>query len=216
MLFGHSISDATGRIIAIDPTVCEIMQRSECDLVGMSYVDLTHPEDRTRNVDLVDRLTVLDGPMAIRKRYVRPDGSSVWTDVQVSRLNAGVDKGRLIGTIQLVDPNAVLRDPESLWQSARSANASIQQRREELGDDLFSDHAWIILLQVYLAEAEGRIIDGPSIAEATRLQAVGVERWLRVLQERKLVELTGRSGFIAQLTTSGSNKVEQLLERNGL
>ena len=70
-------------------------------------------------------------------------------------------------------------------------------------------------LHTQASQAEGRMVDVPAISKATRVGASGVERWLRVLQERKLVELADRNGFTAQLTASGIEKVERLLDRNG-
>ncbi len=213
MLTGHSVSDANGYILAIDPTVCEILQRSEKNLIGKSYLDITHPNDRDRNVNVVNRLGVLDGPARIRKRYVRPDGSAVWCEVQVSRLNTGTERS-LVGTIKLVNRDITTRGPESLWQSAIRIHALIQRRRLELGDDLFSDHGWIVLLQVYLAEAEGRIADIASISERSGLRSELVGRWIRALDQKGLIDNLGCSEGAAQMTAQGIIKMEKLLDWN--
>lgn len=155
MLIGHSISDARGQILAIDHGICELLHRSETELISMSYMDITHPDDVTWNVSLVDKLKASGGPLTIRKRCLRPGAPAIWSDVQVSRLGGGLDKGRLVGTINQVDPQTVKLTPEMLWRSAIRKDLALRSRRTELGEDLFSDYAWLILLQFYKAEAEG-------------------------------------------------------------
>ena len=141
MLIGHSISDARGQILAVDHGICELVHRSEAELIGMSYMALTHPDDVTWNVSLVDKLKANGGPLSIRKRYLRPGAPAVWSVVQVSRLGAGLDQGRLVGTINQVDPKTVKLTPEMLWRSVIRKELALRLRRAELGDELFSDYA---------------------------------------------------------------------------
>ena len=47
MLIGHSVSDAHGQILAVDHAICELLHRSEAELIGTSYVVITHPDDAT-------------------------------------------------------------------------------------------------------------------------------------------------------------------------
>lgn len=212
MIIGHSLADKAGILLAVDPQVCEIMQREQRELVGVAFETLTHPDDCTRNITAVASLRIGDGPLTIRKRYIRPDGSVVWSKVQVSRLH-GSDGGRLIGTIQMIDPESCGRGPEDLWHAAGRVTALIQRRRRELGDDLFSDYGWLILVQIYLAEAEGRIASIAAISDAAEVPAPAVTRWLKVLQQKMLIELRGAPALFIELTASGMRKVETLLGR---
>ncbi|MCU6454528.1 PAS domain-containing protein [Sphingomonas sp. A2-49] len=207
------MADAAGRLLAVDPQVCEIMHREERELIGMSFETLTHVDDRARNISALASLAIADGPMTIRKRYVRPDGSSVWSHVQVSRLKA-TDGNRLIGTIELVGPDIARRGPESLWRSAKCINALIQRRRQELGDDLFSDYAWLILLQIYLAEAEGRTITVREAAARADIRDGVAERWIAVFRQRRLIDCSEWTDHAPQLTAHGMRQVERLLDWN--
>ncbi|WP_174285332.1 PAS domain-containing protein [Sphingomonas bacterium] len=152
------MADENGRLLSVDPQICEIMQREKRELVGVTYDTLTHADDRSRNVMLIVRLAIGDGPVTIRKRYVRPDSTVVWANVRASRLS---ESGRivLVGTIELFNLQRLNCSPEDLRQSALNALLNMERRRKELGDSLFSDYAWTILVQIYLAEAEGRIAD---------------------------------------------------------
>jgi PAS domain S-box-containing protein len=179
MLIGHSLADETGRLLAVDSHICEIMQREERELIGVKFEALTHPDDRSFNVAAVMRLGVGDAPLKLRKRYIKPDGSAIWSIVQVSRLKAD-DGSKLVGTIELVPCN-LTRDPETLWRSAKRVTALIERRRDELGAELFSDHAWMILLYSYIAEAEGRRISVDEIATFARIGNSLARRWMSVL-----------------------------------
>lgn len=214
ILTGHSLADRSGRLLAIDSNVCEILQREERHLIGVAFEALTHPGDRNRNSAAVANLSISDRPLSIRKRYLRPDGSFIWSDVQVSRLEAK-DGNRLVGTIQLISPESLKQAPANRWRSAKRAAESLSFRRRELGEDLFSDYFWAILLQIYLAEAEGREASLSWVCEASGTRASAIHRWLMVLEQKGLVERTEWPDHAPQLTTLGMRHVEKVLDRAG-
>ncbi|MEG3087226.1 PAS domain-containing protein [Sphingomonas sp. PB4P5] len=214
MLIGHSVSDGDGRILAIDSAVCDAMQRIRRDVIGQSYLDLTHPADRRRNAVLVARLPSNGAAIWFRKRYLVPDGGTVETDVHVSRMNAGSDAGRLIGTLYLVAPEEQRFAPAMLWRAARQLAQLNDIRRDLLGSDLFSDYAMSILLQLYLDEAEGRQSDTETLAVRIGLSPLSTTRWLRALAQKELIELLERD-TVAQLTGIGAQKILRLLAASG-
>ncbi len=211
MLIGHSISDALGRILAVDHGICELLHRSEAELVGMTYASITHADDVAWNVALIDKLEANGGPLTIRKRYLRPGTASVWSDVQVSRLSAGPDQGRLVGTINRVDPREVKLTPEMLWRSACKKELELRSRRAELGHDLFGDYPWLILLQLYKAEAEGACVSLKQISASIGCREQTLARWLKVLEDKQLVDCFHSEICAGQLTSLGIVKVENLL-----
>ena len=210
VLMGHSLATADGRLLAVDPQVCEILHREERELIGVTFQSITHPGDLDGNVAAVTALRVQDGPVSLRKRYVRPDGSAVWSSIQVSRLHAD-DGSKLVGTIQLVASPFAAEGPEELWRSAKRLTALIERRRAELTDELFNDYPWLILLQIYLAEAEARKADLAHISDALSLRGSATERWIRVLENKGLIERSKWTDYMPQLTTLGVTKVERLL-----
>lgn len=212
MLVGHSISNARGHILAVDYGICELLHRSEAKLIGMSYTQITHPDDVTWNASLVDKLEASGGPLTIRKRYLCPDGPAVWSDVQVSRLRSGLDEGRLVGTINRVELKTVKLSPEMLWRSACRREHALRSRRTELGDDLFSDYAWLILLQFYKAEAEGNCLSLSQMSFRTGCREPSLVRWLKALEEKKLIDRFESKVCAGQLTSTGIARIEKLLE----
>lgn len=211
MLVGHSISDANGLLLTMDPAVEALLHRSQVELVGKSYAEITHPDDRQRNGAQLARLAPGAGPIRIRKRYLRPDGMAIWADLHVSRLGQGLDMGRLVGTLYLPDPESIAFGPESLWKTALKVDAMMRRRREELGDDLFGDKAWMILLQTYLAEAEGRAIEISALSDLARISVAQTTRWVSALAQKALVEVPDWNEKAIQLTALGLDRVESLL-----
>jgi hypothetical protein len=146
-----------------------------------------------------------------RRVPLRPDGIAVWCEAQVSRLDTGSDRGRLIGTLHQLADESVSRTPKDLWQSACRMSGALQRRRTELGADLCFDFPWSLLLQIYLAEAEGRCVDLTDLGMRSGIRLENVRRWLCVLDERGLVDTTAAPECAAQLSAAGVVKVERLL-----
>jgi PAS domain-containing protein len=211
MLVGHTISDELGVILALDQGVCEFLCRPEAEIVGVSYLDLTCPEDRSWNKIIVDAIDHNGKPVTFQKRYLLPTGVTISCEVQASRLGEGRNRERLIGTLHQLNPKPVSITPLSLWQSARRMSETLERRRAELGDDLFSDYPWTVLLHLYLAEAEGQCVDETALAARAGTPGRMLVRWLRALEQRGLVEFLARPMCIAQLTNEGISKVEKLL-----
>jgi len=75
---------ATGRFLGVNPKYCEIVGRTEQELLGLTFQDITHPDDVTGNLDRLRQLA--EGKVRhyeTEKRYIRPDGSIRWAEVAV-------------------------------------------------------------------------------------------------------------------------------------
>ena len=213
VIVGHSISNADGVIQAIDEPVATILQRHREQLIGISYISITHPDDLALNLTKVAALRTNGQSARIRKRYIGGKGDVIRMEVQVSRL-AGCDGGLLIGTLSTIDDDQDLdHGPHRLWRRAREFLDVMHARDEILGADLFADHAWTILLLTYVAEAEGRIASTDMVSDHLSLSRATIERWLRVLQSKALIEPVPAGIDALQLTQTGIDKVERLLDQ---
>jgi PAS domain S-box-containing protein len=70
------------RFSRVNPKFCEMLGHSGEELLARTYLGLTHPQDRHREMKALAR--VLRGKTdswSIEKRCVRKDGSAVWVDV---------------------------------------------------------------------------------------------------------------------------------------
>jgi len=78
------IDSQTGRFLGVNPKYCEIVARTEQDLLGRNFQSITHPEDLAGNLDKLRRLTAGETRQyALEKRYLRPDGSIRWVELEV-------------------------------------------------------------------------------------------------------------------------------------
>jgi PAS domain S-box-containing protein len=76
---GMALCDLDGRYLQVNPALCRILGRPEEELVGLTWQEVTHPEDR-RAQEAFERALVKGAQPSyqIEKRYVRPDGSEIW------------------------------------------------------------------------------------------------------------------------------------------
>src|SRR6266481_1983919 len=77
--------DPTGHFLRVNERSCAIVGYSREELLGMSFLDFTHPDELATTTELFARLLRGDSlGYRIEKRYLRKDGSPVWADVVVS------------------------------------------------------------------------------------------------------------------------------------
>jgi PAS domain S-box-containing protein len=75
----------SGRFLRVNPKYCEITGYAADELLRMSFADISHPDDRDRDVAAYRRMVDGEVPTYIReKRYVRRDGQVVWVQVSAS------------------------------------------------------------------------------------------------------------------------------------
>ncbi len=75
---GIAQTDVDGRVEVANDRFCEILGRTREQIIGLSMKDATHPDDLSNNLMLFARLLEEKTPFVLEKRYLRPDGSSVW------------------------------------------------------------------------------------------------------------------------------------------
>jgi PAS domain S-box-containing protein len=78
--------DLAGRFILVNQRLCDMTGYARDELLSLRMQDITHPDDRARNLELLERAAAGEGYFQIEKRYVRKDGAPVWVNVNVSIL----------------------------------------------------------------------------------------------------------------------------------
>lgn len=82
---GMTITDLDGRILEVNPALCELFGMPAGDLVGTMVADRVHPDDAAQR--LVQRRRMFAGEIdryRSERRYLRPDGTTVWCLLNVS------------------------------------------------------------------------------------------------------------------------------------
>jgi diguanylate cyclase (GGDEF)-like protein/PAS domain S-box-containing protein len=76
---GMALLGADGRYVRVNDALCAMLGRARATLMGERDNEITHPDDRARDVELAWR--ILRGELdsaQLEKRFLRPDGSIVW------------------------------------------------------------------------------------------------------------------------------------------
>ncbi len=122
------IETSTGRFLQTNPKYCEIVGRTQPDLLTRDFFSITHPDDITVNRTKAIQLAGGKVPSyEIEKRYVRPDGSIRWVHVNAVNLpGGGSDAPWSIGIVQDITER---RQAE---QALRESEARERARAREL------------------------------------------------------------------------------------
>ncbi|HET8710402.1 MAG TPA: PAS domain S-box protein, partial [Spongiibacteraceae bacterium] len=74
-----------GRYISVNRAMCDMLGYSEQELLSMTFVDVSHPEDAARNVTLREGLLTKERlSFAMEKRYIHKCGDVLWGYAAVS------------------------------------------------------------------------------------------------------------------------------------
>jgi PAS domain S-box-containing protein len=113
-----------GRLLRVNAKMCEILGRPEETLLTMTFQELTHPDDLSDNLALLQH--TLAGRVdnySIEKRYLRPNGTAVWCRLSVSlvRTSMGIPKH----FISVVEDISERKRTTDALQTIASATASV-------------------------------------------------------------------------------------------
>ncbi|MHB8770793.1 MAG: diguanylate cyclase [Syntrophales bacterium] len=92
----------TGRFLTVNPRLCEIVGRSQAEMLAATFQAITHPDDLRLHEEKTAH--IMSGKIenfALEKRYLRKDGTIVWVNVTISPLwLRGEATGRYISVVQ--------------------------------------------------------------------------------------------------------------------
>ncbi len=87
---GMAIVSIDGRWIQVNAALCNLLGFAESELIGMTYAEVTHPDDLEADLGLVRRLLAGEIPsFQMDKRYIHKLGQIVWAHLQVSLVRDG-------------------------------------------------------------------------------------------------------------------------------
>lgn len=115
---GIAIIGKNRHIIKMNDKFAEILARSKEELVGMNWVNLIYPEDLEKNEELLSAFEAGDiENYTLEKRFVKPDGSSIWANMDVTTLQQNRGQEYLC-IIQDINSRKLIE--EALRESERS------------------------------------------------------------------------------------------------
>jgi PAS domain S-box-containing protein len=124
---GHVVRN---RFLDVNAAFREMLGRSDDELARLDHAEVTHPDDRERELELAQRL--FDGHEStyeIEKRYVRADGSEVWARVRVALLRD--DRSRPLYLIAVAADISASKHAHALADRARRTTGAILEHSSD-------------------------------------------------------------------------------------
>ena len=114
---GMALTDPRGPIFDVNRALCDFLGYTADELRAMTFLDITHPDDRGLSLDWVRGLTSGEfDAYSLEKRYLRKDGQIVWGLLTSSAVRGG--DGRVLNVIaQIQDITARKQAEEALRHS---------------------------------------------------------------------------------------------------
>ena len=126
------------RFTRVNPKFCEIAAYSAEELLTKTYIGLTHPQDRQRELKEVAR--VIRGKTdswSIEKRCVRKDGRVIWVDVHAAALRGS--SGQVIRITAMIQDVTARKQAEQQQRDAQERlKKQLQERTAEMSQMLRS------------------------------------------------------------------------------
>lgn len=129
---GIALLDARGKWLSVNQRVCDITGYSAGELLRTDFQSLTHPDDLAADVTLADKVLAHEiDSYSMEKRYLRKDGSVVWINLSVSRVD-GATRGedRFVSVIEDISQRKAAE--EDLARLNREMEAHIADRTRAL------------------------------------------------------------------------------------
>jgi hypothetical protein len=203
----HCVSSPQGVILEADQGFANLVRRPLREIPGLSYREITHPGDLGISAKMLASLVVSAPPIQLRKRYLRPDGSHIDALLFVTYFQ---NPDRLVSTL-FWNEDGYSRHPKRLWEAALRIRHMDKVRKAAFGDLLAFDPVGSLLITIYLAEAEGRVLGTDQLAEEAGLRPSTTERWLKALRQHGVIRYDDASSYI-QFSDAGFANIELTLE----
>ncbi|MBT9567395.1 MAG: PAS domain S-box protein [Thiobacillus sp.] len=82
---GIALVSPEGHWLRVNRKLCDIVGYSETELLGLTFQDITHPDDLTADLGHVQKMLANEiDTYSMEKRYLRKDGSQVWINLTVA------------------------------------------------------------------------------------------------------------------------------------
>jgi len=159
---GTAQTDLRGRFLRVNARLSEITGYSHAELLGMTFHDVTHPDDREATREAAAAFFAGHArDYRLEKRYLRKDGRVVWVDVNAAPVRDAT--GRLLYTVAVIQDITArhryqedLESSEHRFRSLVSATAQVVWRADADGFVVEDSPTWRAYTGQTFEELKGR------------------------------------------------------------
>jgi PAS domain S-box-containing protein len=120
------VDPATGCFVRVNPNMCEITGYSEEELLGMTFLEIAHSENRKEDFESFQRFVGGEMPKyKVEKRYVRKDGQAIWVNVNAIAIRN--DAGQPLRMLAIIQDTTERKEAEE----ARARLAAIVESSDD-------------------------------------------------------------------------------------
>ena len=116
---GMALADPQGRLFRANHALCRMLGYSPAELSALTFLDITHPEDRDLHLASLQRIHERAAPSAkVERRYLHKDGHAVQAVLSMS--NVYDAQGRLLYRIAQIEDISEQRRAEAARQQSEA------------------------------------------------------------------------------------------------
>jgi len=171
---GMAFASLQGQLVQVNQGYCDITGYAKEYLLNHSLIDITHPDDVEKNVDVFQHLLKSETQVSpIEKRYMRPDGSFTWANVSISLIrNAqGVPLYYMAVVIDISERKRIEAERDFISQqeqASRQQASRLEYRTQTSLEGLLTIAQTLVQLPGYSTNADEMHAVGQRLAELTR------------------------------------------------
>jgi PAS domain S-box-containing protein len=160
-VLGVGQADGSGRILAANPRLCEMLGYTSAELLGLTLAQIIHPQSRAESQRQIRYLADGATSFVIETEYLRQDGSALWAATNVTGVRD--EAGRLVSLLAFVldvtdrrraqGHSAFLSELTQRLASVRDEKEIVRTATEALGRHLVAQRIFF----AECSETEGRL-----------------------------------------------------------
>jgi PAS domain S-box-containing protein len=182
------------RFTRVNQKFCEIAGYSAEELLTKTYIGLTHPQDRQRDMNGLARvLRAKTDSWSIEKRCVRKDGSTVWVDVNGVALRDAT--GRAVRIMAMISDitarkqaEQVLRDRSEQLRKLASELILAEHRERRRIARILHDHLEELLVGVKRRMAPSERAEEKTVRQALKDVRDLIDRFIGLPRDKSPAE----------------------------